>query len=152
MIHYSKSITRVEAIMMVVAVACLSGALGGYCGSLLTQKDRTKANRSITDAKENLKQVTAERDKLKLEYARLTAPRHNKPLATHQSRQQARERYYRDSKGIIISESQAEGQLQRIRDNIRSMPDNSERAYYEGMLQAVEQEWERTKRQGPISQ
>lgn len=152
MVHYSKSSTREKTIMFFVVAACLSGIIGGFCGSLLTQKDRTISNRSITDAKVILKKVTAERDALKREYSRFTDSRHNKPLATHKPRQQSRERYYRDSKGIIISESEAEGQLQRIRDNIRSMPDNSERAYYEGMLRAVEQEWKRTKQQGPISQ
>ena len=71
MIHYMKSFTRVKAIMLLVAAACLSGIIGGFCGSLLTQEDRAKAKYSITSTKETLKKATAERDKLKREYARL---------------------------------------------------------------------------------
>lgn len=71
MAHYLKSFTRVKAIMTLVVVACLSGIIGGFCGSLLTQKDRAKAKYSITNTKETLKKATTERDKLKREYARL---------------------------------------------------------------------------------
>ena len=61
-----------------------------------------------------------------------------------------KERYFRDSHGVIISESEAENKLRQIRSKISSMPDNAERAYMEGVLRAVEDEWARIKRQVPI--
>jgi YD repeat-containing protein len=61
-----------------------------------------------------------------------------------------KERYYRDSHGAIISETDAEDRLSRLRSKISSMPDPAERAYMEGSLQAMEKEWARIKQQGPI--
>jgi hypothetical protein len=61
-----------------------------------------------------------------------------------------RERYYRDSHGAIVSETETENTLSRVRSRISSMPDNAERAYLEGQLQALVEEWERMKRQGPV--
>jgi len=60
------------------------------------------------------------------------------------------ERYYRDRNGAIVSETETEQNLERIRNNIRSMPDNGLRAYREGQLQYLEEEWARVKRQGPV--
>lgn len=60
------------------------------------------------------------------------------------------ERYYRDSHGAIVSETEAEDGLRQIRNKMNSMPDNLERAGLEGVLQALETEWARIKRQGPI--
>jgi len=60
------------------------------------------------------------------------------------------ERYYRDRHGAIVSETETERNLERIRNNVRSMPDNGERAYMEGVLQSLEEEWARMKRQGPV--
>lgn len=64
----------------------------------------------------------------------------------------SKERYYRDSKGAIASESEIENKLSETRSAISSMPDNLERAYLEGVLEAVEKEWARMKRQGPIGE
>lgn len=61
-----------------------------------------------------------------------------------------KERYYRDSHGAIISETEAESQLWQLRSRIASIPDTAERAYMEGALRALEEEWARIKRQGPI--
>ena len=60
------------------------------------------------------------------------------------------ERYYRDGDGAIISETETENKIAQIRGRLASMPDKLERAYLEGVLQAVESEWVRIKRQGPI--
>lgn len=60
------------------------------------------------------------------------------------------ERYYRDRHGAIVSETKAERDLEQIRSNIRSMPDNGERAYMEGVFRAVEEEWVRVKQRGPV--
>lgn len=62
------------------------------------------------------------------------------------------ERRYRDSHGAIITESEAEENLRQIRSEIRAMPDNNKRAYYEGMLRGLEEEWERIKSSGPINE
>jgi len=61
------------------------------------------------------------------------------------------ERYYRDSHGSIISETEAELKILQIRNELDAMPDNLEKAYLEGVLQAVEEEWDRIKRQGSVS-
>ncbi len=50
----------------------------------------------------------------------------------------------------MISETEAENQLRQIRGKINSMPDNADRAFLEGVLMALEEEWARIKRQGPI--
>jgi len=63
-----------------------------------------------------------------------------------------KERYYRDSKGAIISESETEDKLRQIRRDISSMPDNLRRAFMEGVLRALEEEWARIKLAGPISE
>ncbi len=63
-----------------------------------------------------------------------------------------KERYYRDSKGAIISESKTEDKLRQIRSDINSMPDSLKRAFMEGVLRALEEEWARIKLQGPISE
>jgi hypothetical protein len=60
------------------------------------------------------------------------------------------ESYYRDRHGAIVSETETERNLERIRSRIRSMPDNLERAYLEGQLQALEKEWAQMKRQGSV--
>lgn len=62
----------------------------------------------------------------------------------------ARATYYRDRHGELVSEAYAESKLQEIRANIGSMPDNLERAYLGGVLRALEEEWVRIKRQGPV--
>jgi len=60
------------------------------------------------------------------------------------------ERYYRDRHGAIVSETETERNLERIRNKVRSMLDNGERAYMGGVLQSLEEEWARMKRQGPV--
>jgi hypothetical protein len=86
--------------------------------------------------------------------ARAEAEQQKKGDAQNKAIEAARpkERYYRDSHGAIISETDAENSLSRIRSNIDSMPDNAGRAFYEGELRAVEEEWARIKQQGPIDQ
>ena len=49
--------------------------------------------------------------------------------------------YYQDRYGAPISESVAEASLEKIRNKVRSMPDNLERAYWEGVLESMEREW-----------
>jgi len=61
-----------------------------------------------------------------------------------------RERYYRDRHGAIMSESETEYKLSEIRRNIAAMPDTLERAFREGQLRALEKEWDRIKRDGPV--
>jgi len=63
-----------------------------------------------------------------------------------------KERYYRDSKGAIISESEMEEKLWHIQRTIDAMPEDqrAKKAYLQGVLRAVEEEWARIKRQGPI--
>jgi hypothetical protein len=61
-------------------------------------------------------------------------------------------RYYRDSRGAILSETAIEEDLEEIRNKIQSMPDNGERAYMKGVLRAAEEEWARMKRKGPVEQ
>ena len=60
------------------------------------------------------------------------------------------ERYYRDSHGELLSEADTESKMGDIRRKINSMPDTAERAYMQGEMQAVENEWSRIKRQGPV--
>jgi ribosomal protein S27E len=60
------------------------------------------------------------------------------------------ERYYRDSQGVIASETKIENDLEGLRNKIRSMPDNGYRAYLQGVLRALEEEWVRMKRNGPV--
>lgn len=61
-----------------------------------------------------------------------------------------KERYYRDSHGNIISETESEEGLRDIRQTISSMPDGPDKWFAEGILQALEEEWSRMKRQGPV--
>lgn len=69
-----------------------------------------------------------------------------------ESAQRPKERYYRDSHGALVSESEAEEKIQTIRRKIMSMPDNAEKAFMGGVLKSLEEEWARIKRQGPIEQ
>jgi hypothetical protein len=69
-----------------------------------------------------------------------------------ESVQRPNERYYRDSHGAVVSESEAEEKLQTIRRKIMSMPDNAEKAFTGGVLKSLEEEWARIKRQGPVEQ
>jgi hypothetical protein len=62
----------------------------------------------------------------------------------------ARERYYQDRHGAIVSEIEIERGLEILRSDIRSMPDNGLRAFKEGQLEALEEEWARMKRKGPV--
>lgn len=158
MIQYMKNISREVAVIILIVIAISSCIIGVYCGSLLNQKDRAKANEdrvkangSIANAQDVLRKATAERNELKRKYAQLTDKQKANTLPTHLPRQYTQERYYRDSHGEIVAESEAEAMLQRVRNNVHSMPDGLERAYYEGMLQSVETEYKRMKRQGPIS-
>jgi hypothetical protein len=61
-----------------------------------------------------------------------------------------KERYYQDRHGKIVSEKVAEEGLERLRNRIRSMPDIGERAYLEGFLRALEDEWAQAKARGPV--
>lgn len=61
--------------MILVVAICLSGIIGGFCGTLITRKSRIRVESSIIDAKKNLRQVTAKRNKLKNTYSQLVAPR-----------------------------------------------------------------------------
>ena len=70
--------------------------------------------------------------------------------AVTETRPATTERYYRDRHGAIVSERETERTLEQIRNNIRSMPDSALRAYREGQLQFLEEEWARMKRQGPV--
>lgn len=60
-------------------------------------------------------------------------------------------KYYRDSSGRLVSESEAESLLRETRAAVRSVPNSLERAYYEGMLQAAEDEWSRMKQEGSVN-
>lgn len=71
----------------------------------------------------------------------------SEPVATNQSS----ERYYRDRHGAIVSESDVEEKLATIRSNISFMPDNGMKAYREGQLRFLEEEWARTKQSGPVA-
>jgi hypothetical protein len=74
------------------------------------------------------------------------APR---PQVTEPSR--PRERIYRDGKGNLISEREGEEKMQTLRDQIAAMPDNAKRAYMQGVMKALEEEWARIKSQGPVN-
>lgn len=73
-------------------------------------------------------------------------------ICNREDSQPYREKRYRDRHGAIISERDAEEKLNRIRNRIRAMPDNNQRAYLEGVLRALEEEWDRIKRNGPINE
>ena len=78
--------------------------------------------------------------------------RRRDPAVMRQRLRRPKERYYRDSKGAIISESKTEDKLRQICSDINSMPDSLKRAFMEGVLRALEEEWARIKLQGPISE
>lgn len=61
-------------------------------------------------------------------------------------------KFYRDSKGALISEAEAETRLSELRTKILLMPDNAEKAYYKGFLKSLESEWTRIKAQGPVEE
>ncbi len=63
-----------------------------------------------------------------------------------------KERRYRDRSGAIARESVVEKQISEVRETIASMPNNSDRAALTGLLRALEDEWARIKRQGPIEE
>jgi hypothetical protein len=100
------------------------------------------------------------------EAKRLAAEAHERELAKQQEavaassreRQTAaavrrpKERYYRDSHGAIIAESETDSRIAALRVQIAAMSDSAAKSYQEGVLQALETEWARIKSQGPVSQ
>lgn len=58
---------------------------------------------------------------------------------------------YRDTKGNLISEQRAEAQIEEIRSNIAEMRNEHKRAYFGGLLRALEEEWARIKAAGPVN-
>ncbi|MEX2608206.1 MAG: hypothetical protein WD708_12760 [Kiritimatiellia bacterium] len=104
-----------------------------------------------TNTEDKSESSLIEKTQIEREAKRKQTPQEDVFVNRSRPSRQFQERYYRDSHGAIISESQGESQLREIRNNIRAMPNGPEKAYYEGMLEAAEREWSRIKRQGPIS-
>jgi len=97
--------------------------------------------------KREILKIAEEKRRLALAEARQRRRKAYEDTATHLSS----ERYYRDSHGAIISKAEAETKIYQIRNLIDAMPDNLEKSYLGGVLQAVEEEWARVKQQGPVS-
>lgn len=112
MAHYLKSFTREKAIGVFVVAICLSAIIGAFCGSLLTQKERTKAELNIAKAEETLKSVITTRDDLKREYSSLTAS-----TTTKQSDQT--ETTHAQSRTSLMDEFRDYGFLKRVDREIK---------------------------------
>ncbi len=61
-----------------------------------------------------------------------------------------KERYYKDGQGNLMSETERENRLSEVRNTIKSMPEGDKKAYLEGLLRTVEDEFARIKSQGPV--
>ena len=59
--------------------------------------------------------------------------------------------YFKDSKGNVISEIEAEKKLTNIRKKVQSMPDSLNKSFSEGMLKELENEWQKIKMKGLTS-
>lgn len=68
-----------------------------------------------------------------------------------QPAQPARDRIYRDSKGKLVSEREAEENMRMVRAKITAMPESNKKAYLQGVMKALEEEWERMKSEGPVN-
>lgn len=66
--------------------------------------------------------------------------------------QKAKNTYYRDGTGSLISQWEVEQGLERIEENIYRMQDGPEKSYYQGMLRAARDEWYRMLSEGPVEQ
>lgn len=145
-----------QTLLFIITIAIVSIAVGisfGYsCGKLLTKEKRLLAKQRIQQAEQELKEAAKEKKELH-ELIAKSENKGNKVTSGHsytRKNEYTKERYYRDSKGELISEREAENMIWKTRNNIEKMPDGLKEAYYEGMLQAVEKEWDRVKRQGPV--
>jgi hypothetical protein len=79
MAHYLKIFTREIVIAVFVVVIFFLAIMGVFCGKLLTQKERIRAELNIAKVEESLKSATAARDKLKQEYS-ILIEKASKPL------------------------------------------------------------------------
>lgn len=61
-----------------------------------------------------------------------------------------KEKYYRDTNGKVVSESEIEFKLSELHYKISTIIDPRVRSQYEDLLQIVESEWAKMKRAGPI--
>ena len=142
-----KAVTACEELFHFIGVRKLASAF------LTDRVDEVKLAYSpvkIRVEKMRLEREAAELAERRRREAREAEEAARRPIA--ESRPQFKERYYRDSKGALISESQTENTLSSIRTKILSMRDNAEKAYLKGVLRALEDEWNRMKLQGPVEE
>jgi transcription initiation factor TFIIIB Brf1 subunit/transcription initiation factor TFIIB len=167
--NYSEITARCEAVMQATrgsddqAADQAYAELTAFIGDRSIESDSlagklASVNSAMAPVRERLEQARRERE------ARDLAERNRREAQAEAQRRaqlareaaqatsRPRERYYRDSHGAIISESEAEEKLWLIRRKIEDMPEDqwAEKAYMQGFLRALEDEWARIKRQGPI--